>query len=1037
MRRICAAKQRNTAQINDRLLPFINNTESMPQTRSSRTRTRSSSQGRRPSRPLPTRQQEVASTVAKQDKPKKPAAKAAAKPLLTRRQGAASTAAEQDKPKKPAVKATAKPRKEPAASASKRPPAQKKKKPASIASKRAPKKRKKALHKSQSPCRSQPRPADASRPQTPQPQTTRRTSITFEGAPVATLPVASVRAERQSLSPLRSTASSVASEAEGEIASFASTKQRETEEDIIRAAALDEAETGDGSNSDEEGDDLNVLDDGVRERLTDDDEVEPASLVDEIKGSPTGWTPPSAPESYSRARPKECCPEWEEVDNPGEWNDFSFQPKYHRGKYEGHFLPGGATVVPKNREGKRMAGDWEAHYGDWVNDSGVLYRSGATKGNIMPPDRRGQLDAELLEKLGLTAERMQSGDALFFWQCILPICEPKLSGIEGDPRNAFYTRASRFTNGYAVLEKGYCSGYGHKFEPTSPSELLNWDGSYLRHGARGGVGSIHHRYLPSDPDYDPIIAKSMTFSRNLQLKATYKLNNNLACPVRGEEGYDPASKYDFIYDVLVSNINALTKTADLDQCLDETTWSNMGFGGEALYRVHNKPGVCKGGQTVMLFDVTRKYPRAYIHRHKLQPRPPPFTQQGTSELYSLASGIKPLIMGAEQEEGDNRRQIFSTEPHITADNHFSGDPVMGWLGENGYGGLMTCRRDRLPHDIEKKYLHHIKQQETQSQRCKVARYEKPIIFTKHVKEDAEHGKRSYSRAHVSFQSTGTTNISTVNSLNSCSLYVRTKERGRGQNKRAWGIEMNEGRDIYLNTYSQMDSTDHLIKNANLYYKTWKFWHAPMRHAKSLAAVVAYTMYLECGSGDLKPDWKVAKLMSFRDFRLKLSKQQCQYRPRFRLYPGDEKMRDATQQHKTRRQSLSSVSGNSAVSTTDYDGEVELHQLTRAISQGRCCSGNYEVLRKHLKSMHKKSNSSRCEVCGEACYWKCGLCNRPVHVLTQKGGFNGMPCFLDFHDEYCFGLAKCDSKKKKEWRPATDKEKRSHSRFIKNLKTDES
>lgn len=107
-------------------------------------------------------------------------------------------------------------------------------------------------------------------------------------------------------------------------------------------------------------------------------------------------------------------------------------------------------------------------------------------------------------------------------------------------------------------------------------------------------------------------------------------------------------------------------------------------------------------------------------------------------------------------------------------------------------------------------MHHIKQQDMNSCRCKVVRYEKPIIFTKKV--ESENGNELYCRTHASFQSTGTTNIAMVNSINSCSLYVRTKERGRGENKRTWGIEMNEGsRDFYLSMYSTVDSTDHLLK----------------------------------------------------------------------------------------------------------------------------------------------------------------------------------------------------------------------------------
>ena len=67
--------------------------------------------------------------------------------------------------------------------------------------------------------------------------------------------------------------------------------------------------------------------------------------------------------------------------------------------------------------------------------------------------------------------------------------------------------------------------------------------------------------------------------------------------------------------------------------------------------------------------------------------------------------------------------------------------------------------------------------------------------------------------HVSFQSTG---IITVNALDSVHAYVRPKERGRGINKRRWGIEMNEARSFYLQTYGKVDTMDHMMKNTRMF-----------------------------------------------------------------------------------------------------------------------------------------------------------------------------------------------------------------------------
>jgi hypothetical protein len=65
----------------------------------------------------------------------------------------------------------------------------------------------------------------------------------------------------------------------------------------------------------------------------------------------------------------------------------------------------------------------------------------------------------------------------------------------------------------------------------------------------------------------------------------------------------------------------------------------------------------------------------------------------------------------------------------------------------------------------------------------VAQFEKPIVAVKHVKQpdsDTEKDKKDYILCHISFQSTGGTNISTVNALSLVDLYVQDCSKGRGQ-----------------------------------------------------------------------------------------------------------------------------------------------------------------------------------------------------------------------------------------------------------------
>ncbi len=113
-------------------------------------------------------------------------------------------------------------------------------------------------------------------------------------------------------------------------------------------------------------------------------------------------------------------------------------------------------------------------------------------------------------------------------------------------------------------------------------------------------------------DYDVLVQESITHTRWLQIKRVLKLNDNQASPKRGEEGYDPAFKFNMLYDVIISNLNTITKYAEADQCGDETTWGHGGYGeaGSGLAgRIMGKPGITQGGQIVIISDVSSCGPR--------------------------------------------------------------------------------------------------------------------------------------------------------------------------------------------------------------------------------------------------------------------------------------------------------------------------------------------------------------------------------------------------------------------------------------------
>jgi hypothetical protein len=126
---------------------------------------------------------------------------------------------------------------------------------------------------------------------------------------------------------------------------------------------------------------------------------------------------------------------------------------------------------------------------------------------------------------------------------------------------------------------------------------------------------------------------------------------------------------------------------------------------------------------------------------------------------------------------------------------------MDYLGENGFAATMTCQQNRLPKGVEDCFL--CKEKTIPKDPvAQVARFNHPItLVTAKTKERQMDGLEdpanvqpteiTWTRVHVSFQSTSSTNISTMNALNKNKLAVRTKECGRNKTKVKWAIEMNK------------------------------------------------------------------------------------------------------------------------------------------------------------------------------------------------------------------------------------------------------
>jgi len=175
---------------------------------------------------------------------------------------------------------------------------------------------------------------------------------------------------------------------------------------------------------------------------------------------------------------------------------------------------------------------------------------------------------------------------------------------------------------------------------------------------------------------------------------------------------------------------------------------------------------------------------AWSPRHKFFTITPPFTATGPAEVVRMIDIMTPLVKGASKEPTDKRNQMFDEPVHIAMDNFFSGDEVLRFLGERGWKATMTCRRDRLPRGVPKLYLNFIKAAPVNA-RSKAARFEQPIIAVKNAKQPKRIAstedtkvqgttavkddepvleKKDYVICHVSFQSTGGTNITSVNAF---------------------------------------------------------------------------------------------------------------------------------------------------------------------------------------------------------------------------------------------------------------------------------
>jgi hypothetical protein len=152
-----------------------------------------------------------------------------------------------------------------------------------------------------------------------------------------------------------------------------------TESDAVLAQVSSlYATAGDGGDSDDEGEEADLHDAAVHSedclrsgnRAAADledidlplDEDDVGEQIFQIPGAPDGWAaplPPATFKGYSPLNNSNAPSTFDQVDNPGKWTDYMFQPKYKGVSYQGHFAPGGAKVVPQNIHGRRAMNGWQ------------------------------------------------------------------------------------------------------------------------------------------------------------------------------------------------------------------------------------------------------------------------------------------------------------------------------------------------------------------------------------------------------------------------------------------------------------------------------------------------------------------------------------------------------------------------------------------------------------------------------------------------------------------------------------------------------
>jgi hypothetical protein len=107
-------------------------------------------------------------------------------------------------------------------------------------------------------------------------------------------------------------------------------------------------------------------------------------------------------------------------------------------------------------------------------------------------------------------------------------------------------------------------------------------------------------------------------------------------------------------------------------------------------------------------------------------------------------------------------------------------------------------------------------------------------------------------------------------------------------------------------------------------------------------------------------------------------------------------------------------------------------------------GDLTSINHHIQEREQMKHDQVCSFCGEPAYTRCTVCpEKPApHFFPAKGFNKEKSCFIDYHNDCCFGLARREfplllGRSKREWRPPSDRQKMANGKRIRNLVAEES